>query len=50
MMPYRKAAELLAGFLPIEPTEGHVTARKRTLAVGACLEKQSLGGRRTIRQ
>jgi len=40
--PYRKAAELLAGFLPIEPTEGHVTARKRTLAVGACLEKQSL--------
>jgi hypothetical protein len=28
MMPYRKAAELLAGFLPIEPTEGHVTARK----------------------
>jgi hypothetical protein len=42
MMPYRKAAELLAGFLPIEPTEGHVTARKRTLAAGACLEKQSL--------
>ena len=40
--PYRKAAELLAGFLPLEPTEGHVTARKRTLAVGACLEKQSL--------
>ena len=40
--PYRKAAELLAGFLPIEPTEGHVTARKRTLAVGACLENQSL--------
>ena len=42
MMPYRKAAELLAEFLPIEPTEGHVTVRKRTLTVGARLEEQSL--------
>jgi len=42
MLPYRKAAELLAEFLPIEATEGHVTARKRTLTVGARLEKQSL--------
>ena len=41
-MPYRKAAELLAEFLPVEPTEGHVTVRKRTLTVGARLEKQSL--------
>jgi len=28
MLPYRKAAELLAEFLPIEASEGHVTARK----------------------
>jgi hypothetical protein len=41
MLPYRKAAELLAEFLPIEPTEGHVTVR-RTLTVGARLEEQSL--------
>ena len=42
MLPYRKAAEILAEFLPIKPTEGHVTARKRTLTVGARLEEQSL--------
>ena len=37
MLPYRKAAELLAEFLPIEPTEGHQTVRKRTLTLGARL-------------
>ncbi len=37
MVPYRKAAELLAEFLPIESTEGHVTVRKRTLRVGSRL-------------
>ena len=37
-----KAAELLAEFLPIEPTEGHQTVRKRTLTLGARLEDQSL--------
>ena len=42
MLPYRKAAELLAEFLPIEPTEGHQTVRKRTLTLGARLEEQSL--------
>jgi hypothetical protein len=42
MMPYRKAAELLAEFLPIDPTEGHVTVRKRTLTVGERLEEKSL--------
>jgi hypothetical protein len=42
MLPYRKAAELLAEFLPIEPTEGHATIRKRTLKVGSRLEEQSL--------
>jgi hypothetical protein len=42
MLPYRKAAELLAEFLPIEPTESHQTVRKRTLKLGARLEDQSL--------
>jgi hypothetical protein len=42
MMPYRKAAEVLAEFLPIEPTEGHQTVRTRTLTLGARLEEQSL--------
>ena len=42
MLPYRKAAELLAEFLPIEPNEGHQTVRKRTLTLGARLEDQSL--------
>ena len=41
MLPYRKAAELLAEFLPIEPTESHQTVRKRTLTLGARLEDQS---------
>ena len=42
LLPYRKAAELLAEFLPIEPTENHQTVRKRTLTLGARLEDQSL--------
>jgi hypothetical protein len=42
LVPYRKAAELLAELLPIEPTEGHVTVRNRTLKVGSRLEEQSL--------
>jgi hypothetical protein len=42
MLPYRKAAEVLAEFLPVEPTEGHQTVRKRTLTLGARLEEQSL--------
>jgi hypothetical protein len=42
MLPYRKAAEVLAEFLPIELTEGHQTVRKRTLTLGARLEEQSL--------
>lgn len=42
MLPYRKAAELLAEFLPIELTEGHQTVRKRALTIGARLEGQSL--------
>jgi len=42
MLPYRKAAELSAEFLPIERTESHQTARKRTLTLGARLEDQSL--------
>jgi len=42
MLPYRKAAELLAEFLPVEPTESHQTVRKRTLTLGTRLEDQSL--------
>jgi hypothetical protein len=42
MVPYRKASELLAEFLPVEPTEGHVTVRQRMLTAGARLEEQSL--------
>jgi hypothetical protein len=45
MMPYRKAAEVLAEFLPIEPMSPyptHQTVRKRTLTLGARLEEQSL--------
>ena len=42
MLPYRKAAERLAEFLPVEPAESHQTVRKRTLTIGARLEEQSL--------
>jgi len=45
MLPYRKAAKLLAEFLPIEPTESHQTARKRTLTLGARLEDQNRFGK-----
>ncbi len=34
MMPYRKAASVMAEFLPIEPTETHATVRKRTIRTG----------------
>jgi hypothetical protein len=36
------AAAVLVEFVPIEPTEGHQTVRKRTLTLGARLEEQSL--------
>jgi hypothetical protein len=31
LLPYRKAAEVMAEFLPIKPTESFVTLRHRTL-------------------
>ena len=40
MMPYRQAAGVLAGFLPIEPSETHATVRKRTIRVGDRLDDQ----------
>jgi hypothetical protein len=43
MMPYRQAAKVLAEFLPIEPTETHVTVRKRTIRIGRRLDDQVTG-------
>ncbi len=40
MMPYRQAANVLADFLPIEPTETHATVRKRTIRIGERLDDQ----------
>lgn len=40
MMPYRQAAKVLAGFLPIEPTGTHATVRKRTIRMGERLDDQ----------
>ena len=34
LLPYRKAAEVMAEFLPIKPTESFVTLRHRTLKLG----------------
>ena len=41
MMPYRQAANVMAEFLPIEPTETHATVRKRTIRAGERLERQT---------
>lgn len=40
MMPYRQAANVLAEFLPVKPTETHATVRKRTIRVGERLDDQ----------
>lgn len=40
MIPYRQAAKVLAEFLPIEPSETHVTVRKRTIRIGERLNDQ----------
>jgi hypothetical protein len=40
MLPYRQAASVLAEFLPVEPTETHVTVRKRTIKIGGLLDDQ----------
>ena len=41
MMPYRQAANVMAEFLPIEPTEAHATVRKRTIRTGERLDRQA---------
>jgi len=38
LLPYRKAAEVMAEFLPIKPTESFVTLRHRTLKLGERLD------------
>ncbi|OJU48981.1 MAG: hypothetical protein BGO03_11670 [Mesorhizobium sp. 61-13] len=49
MMPYRQAANVLADFLPIEPTETHATVRKRTIRIGERLDDQSAEEERRAR-
>jgi hypothetical protein len=41
MMPYRRAASVMAEFLPLEATETHATVRKRTIRTGARLDRQA---------
>jgi hypothetical protein len=40
-LPYRKAAEVMAEFLPIKPTESFVTLRRRTLKLGERLDERA---------
>jgi len=39
-LPYRKAAEVMAEFLPIPSTESFETLRHRTLKVGERLDER----------
>ena len=41
LLPYRKAAEVMAEFLPIKPTESFVTLRRRTLKLGQRLDERA---------
>ncbi len=41
LLPYRKAAEVMAEFLPIKPTESFVTLRHRTLKLGERLHEKA---------
>ena len=41
LLPYRKAAEVIAEFLPIKPTESFVTLRHRTLKLGKRLDERA---------
>src|SRR5689334_1324524 len=41
LLPYRKAAEVIAEFLPIQSTESFVTLRHRTLKLGQRLDEGS---------
>ena len=41
LLPYRKAAEVMAEFLPIQSTESFVTLRHRTLKLGQRLDERA---------
>lgn len=41
LMPYRKAADVIAEFLPVKSTESFVTVRHRTLALGKRLDEKA---------
>jgi len=41
LLPYRKAAEVMAEFLPIKRTESFVTLRYRTLKLGERLDERA---------
>jgi hypothetical protein len=41
LLPYRKAAEVMAEFLPIKPTESFVTLRHGTLKLGERLDERA---------
>jgi hypothetical protein len=41
LLPYRKAAEVMAEFLPIKPSESFVTLRHRTLKLGERLDEKA---------
>ena len=41
LMPYRKAADVLAEFLPIPSTESFMTLRRRTMKVGERLDEKA---------
>jgi hypothetical protein len=41
LMPYRKAADVIAEFLPVKSTESFVTVRHRTLTLGKRLDEKA---------
>ena len=41
LLPYRKAAEVMAEFLPIQSTESFVTLRHRTMKLGQRLDERA---------
>ena len=41
LMPYRKAADVLAEFLPIPSTESFMTLRHRTMKLGERLDEKA---------
>ena len=41
LLPYRKAADVMAEFLPVSPTESFVTVRHRTLTLGKRLDEKA---------